>query len=134
MLQSGRKILIVGCLAMAGHASALDCDAVFSNAVGTIGDKLKLEDSVALLNTGSRTLATADLDASGNVCDGQSCIEGGNHAPQLTLPANSSNTDLKNQSLSLAPGDYYYDKVDLKNNNTITITGSGQVRIAALSG
>ena len=112
-----------------GDALAVQCDAVFSNAVGSTGGKLKLDDDAKLSNTGSRVLATDDLDAGNGHCDGQACIESGTDAPALTIPFHNTKNDLKDQSLSLAPGDYYYDNFELKDNNTLTLTGAGQVRV-----
>ncbi|MGB5493748.1 MAG: hypothetical protein WBM97_04635, partial [Sedimenticolaceae bacterium] len=126
-----RRLVFVFAVLMAGDALAVACDAVFSNAVGTTAGKLKLKGNAVLQNTGDRVLATAELedDKNSNYCDGQPCIESGSDAPTLNLPANNSNTDFKDQSLTLAPGDYYFDKFELKDNRTITLTGSGQVRI-----
>lgn len=112
-----------------GKALAVACDVVFSNAVGSTGGKLELDDNAVLSNTGSRSLATRNLDAVASHCDGQVCIESGTDAPTLSIPSHKTKQHLKDQSLALAPGDYYYDDVELKNSNTITLTGSGQVRI-----
>ena len=115
---------------MTGEALAVACDDVFSNAVGSTGGKLDLKDNASLSNTGDRVLATDDLKIKGgpNHCDGQACIESGSNTG-LTIPLHNTSTDLTDPSLALPPGDYYYNDFELKENNTITLTGSGQVRI-----
>ncbi len=126
-----RRLVFVLALLTAGDALAIACDAVFSNAVGTTDGKLELKDDAVLQNTGDGVLATGELKtkAGTNHCDNQACIGSGIDAPTLTIPAHNTKTDLKDQSLTLAPGDYYFDKFELKHNNIITITGPGQVRI-----
>jgi hypothetical protein len=126
-----RQIVFVLAVLIAGDALAVACDAVCSNAVGTTDGKLKLKKNAVLHNTGDRVLATGELDEDkiGDYCDGQPCAQSGANAPTLTLPPNDTKTDLKDQSLTLAPGDYYFDKFELKDTNTITLTGPGQVRI-----
>ena len=129
-----RRLVFVLAVLMAGDALAIACDAVFSNAVGTTDGKLELKDDAALQNTGDRVLATGELKtkAGTNHCDNQACIGSGVDAPTLTIPAHRTKTDLKDQSLILTPGDYYFDKFELKHSNTITIIGPGQVRIHVL--
>ena len=114
---------------VAGDALAVACDAVFSNALGTTEGKLQIDDAAKLLNTGSRVLATDDLDAGNDYCDGQPCIEGGADAPTLSIPFHNTRRDFRDQSFAFAPGDHYYDEFELQDNNTITLTGTGQVRI-----
>lgn len=125
------RLVVVTLLSLmfAGNALAVACDAVFSNAVGSTGGKLELDDNASLLNTGGGVLATDNLDAGNDHCDGQPCIESGTNAPTLTIPSHNTKTDFKDQSFAFAPGDHYYDKFELKDNNTITVTGAGQVRI-----
>lgn len=130
MIKSTRFALFVFlCAVWTGDALAVACDDVFSNAVGSTGGKLKLDDNATLSNTGSRVLATGNLDPANNHCDGKVCIESGTNALALTIPAHNTKTDWKDQSLALASGDHYYNDFELKNNNTLTLTGSGQVRI-----
>ena len=98
----------------AGDAIAIACDAVFSNAVGTTGKKLEISDNASLTNTGGGLLATGDLQTKKNItpCDGQMCTATGTFAPALTIPAHNTQTDSKDNSLTLAPGDYYFDKLE----------------------
>ena len=125
---------ILVCAMMTGEAMAVACDDVFSNAVGTTGGRLDLKDNASLSNTGDRVLATGDLKIKGgpNHCDGQACVESGTDASTLIMPFHNTTTDLKDESLALPPGDHYYNDFELKDNNTITLAGAGQVRIHVL--
>lgn len=124
-------LILLATVGLAPAASAVVCSQVFSNAVGTTSGRLDLQDKAILSNTGDRVLATTDLriDGPDERCDGKPCIEGGRDAPVLDIPAHSTTADLINKSPSLSPGDYYYDTIDLRKGNTLTLTGAGQVRI-----
>jgi len=129
-----RQIRIMALLfisVLAGDAWAIACEAVFSNAVGTTGKKLEISDNASLTNTGGGVLATDDLKTKNQStpCDGQACTATGSAAPTLVIPPHNTKIDSKNNSLTLAPGDYYFDKLEFGGGNTVTLTGSGQVRI-----
>ena len=132
MIQNRSRLLVLTfSLLLTGEVSALACDAVFSNAVGTTDGKLELKDNAMLQNTGDRELATGELKtkAGADHCDSQACVQSGIDAPTLTIPPHNTKTDFKDQSFTFAPGDYYYEDFELIHSNTITISGPGQVRI-----
>ena len=126
-----RLLTVLLCMLLMGDALAAACDTVFSNAVGTRGSRLELRNNAKLLNTGSAVLASGDLRSSGIVdhCDNQPCIESGSGLSALPIPSHGTNTDLNNQNLSLTPGDHYFDNVTFSGSNTLTLSGSGQVRV-----
>ncbi len=111
--------------------SAATCESVFSNVVGTTGGALEMRDSVELFDTADHILATTDLRDYGgrDRCDGDACTASGNDAPTLVLPEHSTKADLNNDDVTLAPGDHYFDNIDLRKDNRLILTGSGQVRV-----
>lgn len=128
---TARWITAIAWVACAGPLAAAQCVDTFGNALGTTGSTLEMRDAAALSNTGNRVLATDDLQiksGSGH-CDGGACSASGTPAASLALPAHGVKTDLDDQSVALAPGDHYFDDVDLRNGNTLTLSGAGQVRI-----
>lgn len=127
-----RYLLIISLLMfpLFAPAFAASCDSLFVNVVGTTKDTLELKDRAQLFNTGNRRLATDRLTVKGSAsCDGRACQATGSDLTAIEIAKHDVRTDLKKQSRSFTPGDYYFDDVELKDNNRITINGTGQVRI-----
>jgi len=124
-------LAVLALASSAGDVLAITCEAVFSNAVGTTGKKLEIKGNASLTNTSGGLLATGDLktDNGSTPCDAQACSATGTNAPALVIPSHNTTTDSKGISLTLAPGDYYFDKLEFDAGNTVVLTGSGQVRI-----
>jgi len=122
------SMLILLPLLYAGIASAMTCSDLFGNAAGA-RDRLQVEDRAKLLNTGDRILQTDDLRLwRSDSCDSARCLESGSPAASVSFTRSTAGADLT-RSRSFDPGDYYYDDVRLGEDDVITVSGSGQVRI-----
>ena len=122
------RLLIGLVLFYSATASAITCSDLFPNALGS-RDRLEIHDRASLINTGNRILATDDLRLSrSDSCDGQRCIDSGHDADSVNITRPTTNTDLTS-SRAFVPGDYFFDDVRLNNNDVLSVTGSGQVRI-----
>ena len=125
------------------------CSTIFANAVGTLEGPITLRNSARLSNTGDRVLETNRVTVDGdsrsgsgsgsgrrgnrgastnNYCDNGACTASGHNLAAVSIPSNSSRTDLT-RSITLYPGDYYYDDIDFRGGDVLNLSGSGQVRI-----
>jgi MSHA biogenesis protein MshQ len=109
------------------------CSAVFPSAVGTSGNSgIAISGNATIDDNTNGVLATANLTVSGRgeCLDGnnQACSQSGTGTEPLTLPTNTSTTDLTTTTTFTA-GDHFFRGISLSGGESISFSGSGTARL-----